>query len=53
MPRYNIFIPDYLVEQWEELENKSRWVQEKLEEEYEEQKELQREPVNAQRNQSS
>lgn len=40
MPRFNIFIPDYLVEQWEALENKSQWVQEQLELEYEEQQKV-------------
>lgn len=50
MPRYNIFIPDYLVEQWEELENKSRWVQEKLDEEYEQEQAKKKVAENAQSN---
>ena len=39
MPRFNISLPDHLVEQWESLENRSQWVQDKLEEEYKEKKE--------------
>lgn len=59
MPRYNISIPDYLVPQWEELENKSQWVQAKLDEEYKLRNAAKRvkeyidEPENAQRNQST
>lgn len=59
MPRYNISIPDYLVEQWEEKENRSKWIQEKLDEEWKLRNAAKRvkeyidEPENVQRNQST
>lgn len=40
--RVNIIIPDHLIEQWEAIPpyERSRWVQQKLEDEYEQQKKL-------------